>query len=213
MASLLLLHHVLGVTPAVRQLAASWEDAGHEVIVPDLYDGRTYPDIESGMAASAALDDKAFDDLAEDAAAGLGSGFVVCGLSLGVVPAMNLAISNDAVAAVVAVGSCIPAEYLPGPWPASVPLRVLASAGDEMFNNEGDLDAAKELVNSGADVKVKLMPGDEHLFMEADDADSRAATSRLYETVLRLLSRIDEDLPTGANEEEDRAEGVAWDLP
>jgi dienelactone hydrolase len=183
------------------------------VVVPDLFDGQTYPDLDSGLAAASALGDEAFDDLADDAAAGLPPGFVVCGLSLGVVPAMNLAISNDAVAAVVAVGACVPAEFLDGPWPSSVPLRVLASSGDDFFATEGDLDAAKELAETGADVKMKLLPGQEHLFMEAEDPDSAAATERLYEFVLRLLSRIDEDLPAGADDEEERAEGVVWDLP
>lgn len=213
MATLLLFHHVRGMTEPVLRLADSWRDAGHDVVVPDLFDGRTFDTIEEGMAYAGELGDDALEAAAGDAAAALASGFVVCGISLGVAPAMKLAVDDDGVAAVVAVGACLAQDFLDAPWPASVPLRVLASQGDAMFRDEGDLEAARELATSEVDAKVKLLPGDQHLFMEADDPESQAATDTLYESVLRLLTRIDEALPPGATAEEDAEEQVSWDLP
>ncbi|MGO1319446.1 MAG: dienelactone hydrolase family protein, partial [Galactobacter sp.] len=192
---------------------SAWRSAGHEVVTPDLYDGITFDDVSSGVAHAQSLEPGSLDAAAADAAGVLAPGFVVCGISLGAIPAMRLAVDDDGVAAVVLAGSCLGPEFLDAPWPASVPLRIFASRGDVSFRDEGDLDAARIHVASDADAKLKLLPGEEHLFMEADDPASVAATSHLFEAVLRLLDRIDEDLPAGADEEEDRAEGVVWDLP
>jgi dienelactone hydrolase len=213
MATVLLLHHVLGLTPGVERLADAWRSAGHEVVVPDFFGGVTFDQIVAGVDGTKDLSPDDLTSIAADAAGTLNPGFVVCGISLGAVPTERLAVDDDGVAAVVLAGSCVPLEYLDAPWPTSVPLRIFASRGDAMFRDEGDLDAAKAFVDSGVDAKLKLLPGDQHLFMEADDPDSLAATSQLFEAVLRLLTRIDEDLPAAAGPEEDDAEGVVWDLP
>lgn len=212
MATLLLLHHELGITDAVTGLADAWRDAGHDVVVPDLFDGETFDDLDEGAEYARQVGAGAIAATAGDAAAALPSGFVVCGLSLGVESAMELAVDDDGVAAVAAVSACRSAESLPAPWPYVVPLRVLACRSDAIFRDWGGLRAARELAESQIDAKVKLLPGRTHLFMEADDPDSVAATNELYERVLRLLTRVDEDLPPGEadlDEEEDQI----WDLP
>jgi len=178
--------------------------------MPDLFDGRTFASIEEGIAFVQELGFDTMSARGEGAAADLEPGFVVVGLSMGVIPAQRIGVEDDGVAAVVAVGSCLPPEFLGAPWPRSVPLRILASEGDAMFAEEGDLEAALALVEAAkagagasgagpaagpANVKLRLLPGKEHLFMEADDADSRSATSELYELVLRFLQRADEALP------------------
>jgi hypothetical protein len=55
---MLLFHSVLGPRRGVALLAASLRERGHVVHTPDLYDGETFSDYESGMAKSDALGDE-----------------------------------------------------------------------------------------------------------------------------------------------------------
>lgn len=215
MAQLLLIHHTLGLTPALRRLADAWRDAGHEVFAPDLFDGRVLETLPEGIEYAESVGFETLAARGEDAAGDLLPGFVACGVSLGALPAMRLAVSDDALTAVVAAGACVPAAFLGGPWPRAVSLRVIASEHDALFREEGDLEAARELTRTAADAKLKLMPGAEHLFMEAGDPDSRAATERLFEVVLRFLERADEALPgpEAGSGDESGDEDLSWDLP
>ena len=49
MTEIVLFHHAQGLTGGVRSLAATLSDAGHTVHTPDTYDGKTFPDLESGL--------------------------------------------------------------------------------------------------------------------------------------------------------------------
>lgn len=42
MADVLLLHHALGLTAGVRAFADALREAGHTVVLPDLYEGRSF---------------------------------------------------------------------------------------------------------------------------------------------------------------------------
>lgn len=203
MAQLLLLHHVLGITPGIRALARAWEDAGHEVFVPELLDGKVFDTIPEGVAYARQIGFDTVSARGEEAAADLSDGFVTVGVSLGAIPAMRVGVGNDAARAVVLVGACLGEEFLGGPWPRSLPLRVLASEGDHDFVDDGDLAAAEALAERGDNVKLRLLPGEQHLFMEASDPESQAATEVLYELVLRWLERIDEEKPAPDDEEEE----------
>lgn len=215
MADLLLLHPVTGVTAGVRRLASAWEDAGHTVHVPDFFGAPRGHDVASAMELMTAEDWDRLPREAEDAAADLPGGFVVCGLSLGVLGAMRVGVTNDGVSAVVAVSSAVPEEFLPAPWPRDVPLRFLASRDDAFFLEEGDLAAAQAYVASAADAKLKLLAGSEHLFWEGTDAASEAATSKLYEVVLRRL-QLQDELAADRRDPDDVPDWVSdtgvWDL-
>ena len=50
MAEVLLFHHAQGLTPGVRAFADDIRAAGHIVHTPDLFNGRTFPSIEEGLA-------------------------------------------------------------------------------------------------------------------------------------------------------------------
>ena len=57
---------------------------------------------------------------------------------------------------------------------------------------EGDVDAARELVAAADDVELFLYPGDQHYFADSSlpsyDAD---ATKLLMQRVLEFLARVD----------------------
>lgn len=92
MAVVLLFHHALGQTPGFHAFADQLRRSGHTVHTPDLYDGRTFPTIEAGMAHAQEI---GFPDeiiaRGERAAGELPPELVYAGFSLGVVPAQKLA--------------------------------------------------------------------------------------------------------------------------
>jgi dienelactone hydrolase len=50
MAEVLLFHHAQGQTEGFQAFADELRQAGHTVHTPDLFEGRTFPSIEEGMA-------------------------------------------------------------------------------------------------------------------------------------------------------------------
>jgi len=50
MSEIILFHHAQGLTEGVRAFAGELTAAGHTVHLPDLFDGRTFHDLESGIA-------------------------------------------------------------------------------------------------------------------------------------------------------------------
>jgi dienelactone hydrolase len=77
-------------------------------------------------------------------------------------------------------------------WPAGVPVQVHGMADDPFFTEEdGDLDAARSLVESTDQAELFLYPGKEHLFADSSlpsyDAE---ATSLLTRRVVDFLSGI-----------------------
>lgn len=50
MVSVLLFHRALGLTSDIQAFAGGFRLAGHEVLVPDLFDGRIFAILEEGVA-------------------------------------------------------------------------------------------------------------------------------------------------------------------
>lgn len=188
MAEILLMHHIQGLTDGVRRFAEELRSGGHTVHTPDLFGGRTFPDIPT---AQAYVEGVGFDTVSAAgvaAAEGLPEGLVYAGLSLGVVPAQKLAQTRPGARGALLLHSCIPVEYV-GPWPDGLPAQVHAMA-DDPFWHEGDRDAAMALARDEG-VEVFEYPGSEHLFTDSSlpayDAD---ATDLVTERVLAFLERV-----------------------
>jgi dienelactone hydrolase len=63
---------------------------------------------------------------------------------------------------------------------------------DPFFAGEGDLDAARALVQATAEAELFLYPGDRHLFTDRTLRDyDEAAASVLVRRVLAFLDRLD----------------------
>ncbi|MET8862899.1 dienelactone hydrolase family protein [Nonomuraea sp. NPDC004580] len=96
MARILLLHSMYGLRPAVHQAADRLRTAGHEVHVPDLYDGRVVGIPEEGIAIKEELGRDELLKRAVAAAAPLSEhGLVYAGFSLGAALAQNLALGDE----------------------------------------------------------------------------------------------------------------------
>jgi dienelactone hydrolase len=185
MSELILFHHVQGLGDDVHAFADELRAAGHEVHVPDLLDGRTFPTIPEGIAH---VQEIGFDTIVQRGRAaveGLPDELVYIGISLGVVPAQLLAQTRPGAQAAVFLHSAIPPSEFGSPWPAGVPAQIHLSERDpEVLPPNGDLAAAQAFAAAEERVELFLYPGDAHLLKDYAEADA----TLLKERVLAFLS-------------------------
>jgi dienelactone hydrolase len=188
MAEVLLFHHAQGQTKGFHELADRLREAGHTVHAPDLYDGRTFDDLEDGVGHARELGFDALLERGTAVAEGLPAGLVYVGLSLGVMPAQKLAQTRPGARGAVLLHACLPSSEFGG-WPAGVPVQVHGMDADPEFADAGDLDAAEALVKEADDAELFVYPGDRHLFTDSSLKDyDAAATDLLVERVLGFLA-------------------------
>ncbi|KGM13479.1 dienelactone hydrolase family protein [Cellulomonas bogoriensis] len=191
MAEVVLFHHAHGLTAGVATLAHDLVADGHHVHTPDLFEGRTFEALDDGVDHAEALGTDVVLKRGARAVEGLAEGLVYIGLSLGVLPAQQLAQTRPGARGAVLVGSCVPVEFFGG-WPEGVPVHVHGMDADPWFVGEGDLDAARELVEGAADGQLFLYPGGQHLFIDPSlPAHDAAAHARFMETLRSFLVAVD----------------------
>jgi dienelactone hydrolase len=187
MAEVLLFHHAQGVTPGITAFADALRAAGHTVHVPDLFDGRTFGSIDEGMAF---IKGKGFDALRERGvriAHDLPAELVYAGFSFGETIAQQLAQTRPGARGALLFYSCIPI----GPWPDGVPVQIHGADRDPIFVDEGDIDAAREIVAKVDDAELFLYPSDQHYFADSSlPSYDPEATSLLMTRVLEFLARV-----------------------
>ena len=191
MAEIILFHHVEGLTPGVTAFAEVLRAAGHTVHTPDLFDGRTFPTLEEGIAYAGSVGFGTILDLGVAAAEPFGMDLVYAGFSMGVMPAQKLAQTRAGARGALFFHSCLPFTEFGTEWPDSVPVQVHGMEADPIFADEGDLDAAQELVASTERAELFLYPGNAHLFADSslpsyDAAATELMTSRVFEFLSRL---------------------------
>ncbi len=191
MAEVVLFHHAQGLTPGVAAFADKLRHAGHIVHTPDLFDGRTFDDLEGGMAFVMELGFGEVMDRGERAVEGLAAELVYAGFSLGVLPAQKLAQTRPRARGALLCYACVPvAEFGPA-WPAGVPVQVHGMDADPIFIGEGDIDAARALVEEAEKAELFLYPGDQHYFADNSlPSYDAAATSLLTKRVLEFLAAL-----------------------
>jgi dienelactone hydrolase len=189
MAEVILYHHVLGLTPGIVTFAERLRRAGHTVHTPDLFDGRTFDDIEEGMGFVEELGFGEVLERGEQAAVRLPAELVYAGFSLGVVPAQKLAQTRVGARGALFFHSCLPVSEFSESWPKGLPVQVHAMDGDPFFVDEGDIDAAQALLDEAEAAEMFLYSGDQHLFADSSLSSYDAeATALLMERVLDFLA-------------------------
>jgi dienelactone hydrolase len=191
MAEVLLFHHSLGLTPGVREFGDRLRQAGHTVHLPDLYDGRTFATIDDGMTYLQGSGFETVLDRGVAVADDLPVPLVYAGFSFGVMVAQKLAQTRPGAKGALFYYSTAPVSEFGDAWPASVPVQIHAKDHDPYFVDEGDIEAARALVDSAPDAEMFLYPGDEHLFADSSIAayDPKAA-ELLTERTLAFLARV-----------------------
>jgi len=191
MAEVLLFHHVMGQTPGFFAFADELRQAGHTVHTPNLLDGRTFDSIGEGLAYVGEIGFGEVIGRGDQAASELPEGLVYGGFSLGVVPAQKLAQTRPGAKGALFFYSCVPISEF-GEWPEGVPVQIHGADADPFFVDEGDIDAARELVASTDGAELFLYPGDQHYFADSSlPSYDAAATVLLTQRVLAFLDAVD----------------------
>jgi dienelactone hydrolase len=185
-AHVVLFHHALGLTKGVRRFADRLRAGGHDITLPDLYEGAVFDDLDAGVAHAEAIGFGTIIERGVSAAAGLPTDVVYAGMSLGVMPAQKLAQTRAGARGALLLHEGIASENFGVPWPAGVGLQVHVSEQDPWC----ELDATRGLVDE-AGGELYLYPGDAHLFTDEGSGEYDAAdTDRVVERSLAFLGRL-----------------------
>lgn len=195
MATIVLFHHVHGLTPGVQAMASELRADGHSVHVLDLLAGKLPKDLESGIRAANKVGgdkiqervDKLFKKLPEE--------LVYIGTSWGAALAQQCAQERSGALGAVLLESFVDldAEWGFGPWPADVPVQIHGMDEDPFFAGEGDLEAAERFVEGEGQGIAQLFtyPGDQHLFT---DSSLRSHDPQARALVMERIKKFLKDL-------------------
>ncbi len=189
MADIVLFHHAQGLTPGVTAFADRLRRAGHTVHTPDVFDGRTFDNVEQGMGF---VNELGFGEVmrrGERAVNGLPAELVYAGFSLGVVSAQKLAQTRPGARGALLFDACLPVSEFGQAWPKGVPVQVHAMDADPFFVGDGDIDAARALVQEAEEAEMFLYPGDQHIFADnALPSYDAEASALLMQRALEFLA-------------------------
>lgn len=191
MAEIVLFHHVQGLTPGITAFADRLDASGHTVHTPDLYNGRTFATLEDGIDFARSVGFSNLVDQGIGRAEALGTELVYAGISMGVMPAQQLAQTRAGAKGALFIASCLPVAEFGDSWPSDVPVQVHGMDADPEFADSGDLEAAGALVESTEQAELFLYPGNAHLFSDSSlPSYDPQATELMTTRVLDFLSRL-----------------------
>ncbi|GLZ14852.1 dienelactone hydrolase [Actinomadura sp. NBRC 104425] len=187
MARILLLHSMYGLRPAVHQAADRLRAAGHEVHIPDLYDGRVVDTPEEGIEIKEEIGRDELLKRAVAAAAPLSQeGLVYAGFSLGAALAQNLALADEKARGLLLMHGT---SDMADDASTDIPVQ-LHVADPDTYEPVDWLNAwYLRMRRAGADVEVFRYPGAGHLFTDPDLPDyDRDAAEEAWAVALEFLS-------------------------
>jgi dienelactone hydrolase len=189
MPEILLFHHAQGQTKGFLAFADELRAAGHVVHTPDLYDGRTFAELDDGVAYAKEVGFGTIQQRGVAAAENLPSELVYAGFSLGVGPAQELAQTRPGALGALLLHGCMPTSEFGSSWPAGVPVQIHAMENDPWF--EEDIAAARALVDEADDAELFLYPGNSHLFADSSlSGFDQEAAALLKKRVLAFLEAV-----------------------
>ncbi|MGO1167390.1 MAG: dienelactone hydrolase family protein [Janibacter sp.] len=183
MASILLLHSALGLRPGVHDVADRLRAHGHEVRVPDFYEGHVF-DVEAEGIAHRDAHPEYFEHV-RGVADDMPADTVLAGFSLGSFFAQRLAAKRPTSRGAILISSVTAPRP---PW-SGVPVQVHRYATDPWIR-PADVDALGEAVRaSGAPFEDHVTPGEGHLFTDPDlPGYDEAATAASVERIAAFLA-------------------------
>lgn len=192
MTEVLLFHHVQGLTPGVVAFADALRAAGHTVHTPDQFDGHTFDSIDDGLAYAKSVGFAEIFGRSVAAADGLPDDLVYAGFSLGVLAAQQLVHSRPGARGALFFHACAPESEFETPWPTGVPVQIHGMDGDPFFVDDGDIDAARALIEAVPGAELFVYPGDKHLFADSSlPSYDRDAAELMMGRTLEFLAAVD----------------------
>ncbi|MBW8093310.1 dienelactone hydrolase family protein [Streptomyces hygroscopicus subsp. hygroscopicus] len=189
-STIVLFHSAYGLRPAVQEAADRLRAAGHEVVVPDLYEGQTADTVEDGMVIKERIGrDELLKRAVTAAAPYADRGLVYAGFSLGGSLAQNLALADDKARGLLLlhgtsdIADDATADELP------VQLHV---ADPDPFEPHDWLNAwYLRMRRAGADVEVFRYPGAGHIFTDPELPDyDKEAVEAAWGVALGFLADL-----------------------
>ncbi len=187
MAEIVLFHHVGGLTPGVVGFAERLRDAGHVVHTPDLFRGRTFAELEDGIAYVDSVGEETFAARAAEVVAPMGHDLVYGGMSMGAARAGEQVLGRPGARAAFFLYGTITPSWWGGIWPAGVPSQAHVTEGDSFR----ELDAEAEYVAEVPGGELFIYPGSGHLFAEPGHRDyDEEVASVATDRVLAFLGKL-----------------------
>jgi dienelactone hydrolase len=191
--TMLLFHSVYGLRPAVRDAAGRLRATGHEVVVPDLFDGRTAGAVEEGREIVAEIGREELARRAGAAAAPYDDDVVLAGFSLGAALAQDLAFAGRRARGLLLMHGT---SDVPGALPAELASRGLPVqlhvADPDPFEPAGWLEEWEAgLRRHRIEPEIFRYPGPGHLFTDPGLADhDEEAAEQAWRRALAFVQEL-----------------------
>lgn len=188
MATIVLFHHVLGLTSGFEALADALRAGGHEVETPDMFDGRAFGSIEEGIGFVAEEGEEALGARGLAALPEPGGVLVVGGTSFGAAVAATAVAQRPDIAGMLSYEAFVDPHWVGG-WSREVPVEVHGMTEDPYFAE--DLELARPWIEAHPGSELHLYPGSAHLFTDSSTPGYAAdATALVIERSLEFLARL-----------------------
>jgi len=178
MARIVLFHSALGLNPGMFDWADRLRAEGHDVTMPDLFDGEVFDNVDDGVAK---VDSVGMLEWARRAAAAIGDlppGRIYGGFSFGAGTAQVLAFDDPDARGLLLLHGAIAPHWLPGAaWPPGLRAQLHYAERDPWVEAE-EVDEITGFAEPGA-LATYVYPGDGHLFGFTDRPDYDAASDAL----------------------------------
>ncbi|MGW0467272.1 dienelactone hydrolase family protein [Streptomyces sp. NPDC003027] len=189
---IMLFHSTYGPRPAVEAAAERLRAAGHQVRVPDLFEGQTAETVEEGMELQKAIGKEELLKRAVLASAPYSDrGLLYAGFSFGASVAQTLALGDEKARGLLLLhGTSDIAES------ASVddlPVQLHIADPDPFESHDWLTSWYLRMGKAGADVEVYRYPGAGHLYTDPDLPDyDEAAAEETWSIALAFIESLED---------------------
>ncbi|MFS0698039.1 dienelactone hydrolase family protein [Streptomyces nitrosporeus] len=188
--NIMLFHSAYGLRPAVHAAADRLRAAGHEVRVPDLFEGHTFDTVEEGMAFKDGVGkDELLKRAVMAAAPYSDQGLVYAGFSFGASVAQTLALGDAKARGLLLLHGT--SDIAPNATVEELPVQ-LHVADPDAFESPDWLNSwYLQMRRTGADVEIYRYPGAGHLYTDPDLPDfDKAAADLTWKVSLGFLATL-----------------------
>jgi len=188
MAYVVVFHSMLGLRPVERRAAEHLRHAGHDVSVPDLYEGRTAETMGEGYALMGEVGWPTITRRANDAVQEVPANAVLLGFSMGVGVVGALLSERTRASAVVLLHAL---TALPANVRRGLPLQVHVGSNDAFAPMAEIAALSASASQAGVDARIFAYPGAGHFYTDAAIPEHDAHAANLtWQRILALLHAL-----------------------
>jgi dienelactone hydrolase len=188
--NIVLFHSIYGLRPAVQEAAERLRAAGHQVHVPDLYEGRTVETVEEGRELK---DEIGKDELLKRAILAAAPyserGLVYAGFSLGGSIAQTLALGDEKASGLLLLHGT--SDMAENTAVDELPVQLHVADPDPFEPGDWLNSWYLQMRRAGADVEIYRYPGAGHLYTDPQLPDyDEASAEQTWRTALGFLDSL-----------------------